>query len=118
MAGKTWILETGTKGTGANVVPIEKALKKPERPAELPAQSPKPRRPSGALSSKGRERRRQRPHQVERTTTPLPSGHVRKRSTGEIGKVQAVDAKAGTATVRWLKQGSVSTVPLSAVSRR
>jgi hypothetical protein len=117
MAGKTWVLETGTKGTGANLVPIEKALKKPERPAESPARPPEPRRPS-APSSEGRERRRQRPHQVERTTTPLPSGHVRKRSTGEIGKVQAVDAQAGTATVRWLKQGSVSTVPLSAVSRR
>jgi hypothetical protein len=50
--------------------------------------------------------------------TPLPAGHVRKRATGEIGKVQVVDAKAGTTTVRWLKSGSTSTVPLSSVSRR
>jgi hypothetical protein len=43
---------------------------------------------------------------------------VRKQATGEIGKVQAVDARAGTVTVRWLKSGSTSTVPLSSVSRR
>jgi hypothetical protein len=43
---------------------------------------------------------------------------VRKRGTGEIGKVLAVDARAGTATVRWLKAGATSTVPLSSVSRR
>jgi hypothetical protein len=43
---------------------------------------------------------------------------VRKKATGELGKVQAVDAKAGTATVRWLKGGAVSTVPLSSISRR
>lgn len=54
----------------------------------------------------------------EATVTPLPPGHVRKRSTGEIGRVQAVDAKAGTATVFWLKRGAVSTVALSVVSRR
>jgi hypothetical protein len=43
---------------------------------------------------------------------------VRKNATGELGKVLAVDAKAGTATVRWLKSGASSTVPLSAISRR
>lgn len=54
----------------------------------------------------------------ETTASPLPAGHVRKRATGEIGRIQAVDAKAGTATVFWLKRGALSTVPLSAVSRR
>jgi hypothetical protein len=43
---------------------------------------------------------------------------VRKKATGEIGKVRAIDAKAGTATVHWLKQNRTSTVPLSSVSRR
>jgi hypothetical protein len=43
---------------------------------------------------------------------------VRKNATGELGKVLAVDAKAGTATVRWLRSGASSTVPLSAISRR
>ena len=117
MASKTWVLETGTKGTGANVVPLEKVLKKPE-----PADRPRPRepvpRPERDAPAKRPERAPRTRQPVERTTTPLPPGLVRKRSTGEIGKVQAVDAKAGTATVRWLKRGDVSTVPLSAVTRR
>jgi hypothetical protein len=50
--------------------------------------------------------------------TPLPPGHVRKKSTGEIGKVRSVDPKAGTAVVYWLKQGQTSTVPVSAITRR
>jgi hypothetical protein len=33
--GKTWILDTETKGTGAHVVPLEKALKKPSPEQEL-----------------------------------------------------------------------------------
>jgi hypothetical protein len=115
MARRTWVLDTETKGTGANMVPLETVLKRPEQPAEPVARARKPaaRRDEGAP----RERRRRRPDRVE-TATPLPPGHVRKRSTGEIGKVQAVDARAGTATVHWFKRGSVSTVPLSAVSRR
>jgi hypothetical protein len=112
MANKTWVLDTETKGTGANVVPLEKVLKKPDPPAER-----RPRRPVAAPPAPRRTRRKSEP--VERTViTPLPAGHVRKRATGEIGKVQAVDAKAGTTTVRWLKSGSTSTVPLSSVSRR
>ena len=38
--------------------------------------------------------------------------------TGEIGRVQSVDPKAGTATVLWLRQGRTSTVPLAEVTRR
>jgi hypothetical protein len=53
-----------------------------------------------------------------RVSTPLPPGHVRKKATGEIGKVQSVDPKAGTAVVLWLRQGRTSTVPLSTVTRR
>jgi hypothetical protein len=114
MANKTWVLDTETKGTGANMVPLDKVLKKPD-----PA--PARRRPAPAAEPKREERRTRRPpapRTVERWSTPLPAGHVRKRATGEIGKVQAVDAKAGTATVRWLKGGATSTVPLSSVSRR
>jgi hypothetical protein len=55
---------------------------------------------------------------VEKRSTPLPPGHVRKKSTGEIGKVKAVDPKAGTVTVSWLRGGQVSTVPLSSVTRK
>ena len=114
MAKKTWVLDSETKGTGANMVPLEKVLKKPE-PAPEPATAR--RRPAPAAKPK-RAERRPAPRPVERSSTPLPPGHVRKRTTGEIGKVQAVDAKAGTATVRWLKRGATSTVPLASVSRR
>jgi hypothetical protein len=51
-------------------------------------------------------------------STPLPAGHVRKKGTGEIGRIQSVDAKAGTARVRWLKRGASSTVPLTSITRR
>jgi hypothetical protein len=113
MAKKTWVLDTDTKGTGANVVPLDKVL---ERPEPAPAR----RRPTPPAEPRRPERRRHaRPAEpVERTATPLPAGHVRKRTTGEIGKVLAVDARAGTITVRWLKAGATSTVPLSSVSRR
>jgi hypothetical protein len=114
MATKTWVLDTETKGTGANVVPLEKVL---ERAEPAPAQH---RAAPAAEPPRAERRERKRPARrpVERSSTPLPAGHVRKRATGEIGKVQAVDAKAGTTTVRWLKTGSTSTVPLSSVSRR
>jgi hypothetical protein len=56
---KTWVLDTETKGTGANMVPIDKVLKKgpakpePEflrrrprpEPAPEPAAEPEPRQP-------------------------------------------------------------------------
>jgi hypothetical protein len=112
---KTWVLDTETKGTGANVVPLEKALRKPEPdPAARPASAPK--REPAAVSPP----RKRRPPAGEpvRTSTALPPGHVRKKATGEIGKVLAVDARAGTATVSWLKRGATSTVPLTAISRR
>ena len=118
MARKTWVLDTETKGTGANVVPLEKVLEKPD-PEE------KPTRPRGTRSAPAEEPateaapRRARPQRpVSKTSTELPPGHVRKRSTGEIGKVEAVDARAGTARVRWLKRGAASTVRLSEISRR
>jgi hypothetical protein len=105
MARKTWVLDTDTKGTGANVVPLDKT------PAKQQSSPPRrklrlhhdvPNAPAAAP--------------VKRAT-PLPPGHVRKKATGEIGKIQAIDPRAGTATVRWLKSGTVSTVPISSVSR-
>jgi len=110
---RTWVLDTETKGTGANVVPLERVQRRPE---EAPARrAPRPQR--AAPSGQAAPRRPQAKAKPERTTA-LPPGHVRKQATGELGKVLAVDAKAGTATVRWLKSGASSTVPLSAVSRR
>jgi len=110
---KTWVLDTDTKGTGASMVPLEKKLEKAEPP-------PPRRRPAPAAKSSQGERRAHRRRAsgpVERSATALPAGHVRKRATGEIGKVQAVDARAGTVTVRWLRTGETSTLPLSSVTR-
>jgi hypothetical protein len=55
---------------------------------------------------------------VQTRSTPLGRDQVRKKTTGEIGRIRSVDAKAGTAVVHWLKQGRTSTVPLSALTRR
>jgi hypothetical protein len=118
--GKVWVLDTETKGTGANVVPLEKIQKRPE-----PAEKSRDGRARAAArpareSREARQPARPKPRETvtERSATALPPGHVRKKATGELGKVQAVDPRAGTATVRWLKSGSSSTVPLSAISRR
>jgi hypothetical protein len=113
---KTWVLDTETKGTGANVVPLEKVQRRPEDAPERPASRPKRSAPTREAAPRRRPRA-PRP-EPERTATALPPGHVRKNATGELGKVLAVDARAGTATVRWLKSGASSTVPLSAISRR
>src|SRR5918997_7034615 len=115
--GKTWVLDTETKGTGANMVPLEKVQQKagsePRRAAGT-----RTRRPSGA-GEKSANRRAQPPAEpARRTATALPPGHVRKKATGEIGKVRSVDPRAGQAVVHWLKRGQTSTVPLSAISRR
>ncbi len=115
--GKTWVLDTETKGTGANVVPLEKVLEQPsENPSEPVRASRK--RPAAVPRDEARRPRPGARREPEITSTPLPPGHVRKKTTGEIGKVLAVDPQAGTATVRWLKRGAASTVPLSAVARR
>ena len=51
---KPWVLDTGTKGTGAQMVPLEKVLKKqapdrepfvPPQPRPRAAAAPEPRRP-------------------------------------------------------------------------
>ena len=107
---KTWVLDTETKGTGARMVPLEDVIEDSPPPTRRRSKRPKPR-PAGA-------RPRRPKAQGQKTSSPLPPGHVRKKATGEIGRVQTVDARAGTATVLWLKQGRTSTVPLSAIARR
>jgi hypothetical protein len=109
--GKVWVLDTETKGTGANMVPLEKAQKQPEPAPARPRRRPEQR-------AAGDAPKRHRKPVAETTTTALPPGHVRKKATGEIGRIESVDAKAGTARVHWLKRGAASTVPLSAIARR
>lgn len=112
---KTWVLDTGTKGTGARMVPLEDALEKPKpkAPSAPPARKPAAPAPPRPPVADTRPKR-----QVEKRSTPLAPGHVRKKSTGEIGRVVAIDARAGTASVRWLKGGRTSTVPISSVTRK
>lgn len=105
--GKHWVLDTETKGTGARMVPLEDAVKEAEPKAPFVS---RPRKaPPTPTARKQRERK---------LLTPLAPGQVRKKATGEIGLVKAVDARAGTATVRWLRDGRTSTVPISSVSRK
>jgi hypothetical protein len=113
MARKVWVLDSETKGTGANVVPLEQALRGPE-PAAPPARRPSP----PARKAPPRPRPARARAEPERRSSPLPPGHVRKKATGEIGRVQAVDPRAGTATVLWLRQGRASTVRLAEITRR
>jgi hypothetical protein len=115
--GKTWVLDTETKGTGANMVPLEKVQQKAE-PQPRRATSTPARRPPGAGEKSARRRARPPVEPAPRTVTALPPGHVRKKATGEIGKVRSVDPRAGQAVVHWLKRGQTSTVALSAISRR
>jgi hypothetical protein len=101
---RTYKLDHFTKGTGASVAPLDDApAPAPERELNR-VRVPHERRPKAPPG--------------ERVSTPLPSGHVRKKATGEIGKVKSIDARAGTAVVHWLKHGQTSTVPLTAVTRR
>jgi hypothetical protein len=111
---KAWVLDTDTKGTGAQMVPLETVEERNRKPREAPTPPRREDAPKPASSTAPAKPRRP----AERSATPLGPGQVRKKSTGEIGKVLSVDPKAGTATVRWLKQGRTSTVPLTAVTRR
>ena len=106
MAKKTYKLEHFAKGTGATVVPNE-------------AETDRSGRDAGVSSvAVPRERRRGRSSaERQKLSTPLPPGHVRKKATGEIGRVESVDPKIGTAVVRWLREGRTTTVPLTALSR-
>jgi hypothetical protein len=54
---KIWVLDTGTKGTGAEVVPLEKVLRKPAAGAE-PALPPPKRRPRPAPQPAPRQPRK------------------------------------------------------------
>ncbi len=103
MPKRTYKLDHATKGTGASVVPVEDGGAKPDEPLRT---IPVPRE------------RREPAQRGPKVSTPLPTGHVRKKSTGEIGRVKALDPKAGTITVQWLHGGVTSTLPMADVTRR
>jgi hypothetical protein len=116
---RTYKLNYFTKGTGASIELLDEEAQgrneselKPLRP------QPKEERPAAAAKPKPRPAKREEAPARPKVSTPLPPGHVRKKATGEIGRVKAVDARAGTITVQWLKRGQTSTVPLTTVTRR
>lgn len=55
---KTWVLDTETKGTGAHVVPLEKARRARDRKAELNLVQLRQPTPSGSARVPGRPQRR------------------------------------------------------------
>ena len=115
---KVWVLDTDTKGTGAQVVPLEEAIEKTKAEDSSAARARRRRAESARKADKGRPRAPKPESPGTTWSSPLAPGQVRKKATGEIGKVRSVDPRAGTATVLWLRQGRTSTVPLTAISRR
>jgi hypothetical protein len=107
MPRKTYKLDHATKGTGASVVPVDGEGKATPEEKRRMRTIPMPPRERQTPAERG-----------PKVSTPLPPGHVRKKSTGEIGKVKAVDPKAGTITVQWLHGGVTSTLPMAQVARR
>ena len=102
---RTYRLDHFTKGTGASVAPLDGGDGAPAEKQGLNTVSlPHERRPRAPREQIG--------------ATRLAPGQVRKKSTGEIGRVRAVDPQAGTATVQWLRTGTTSTVPLTSITRR
>src|SRR3712207_5171736 len=101
---RTYRLDHFTKGTGASVAPLDDQ----GPPAEEP----------GVNSVSVPHERRTRVSREPIGATRLAPGQVRKKSTGEIGRVRAVDPQAGTATVQWLRSGTTSTVPITSITRR
>ena len=104
LMARTYKLNYFNKGTGAAVEPLDDSAD--SQSGDELRTVPMPPLP------------RKRKIRGEKISSPLPPGHVRKKATGEIGRVQSVDSKAGTATVLWLRRGQASTVPLAAISRR
>jgi hypothetical protein len=110
---KTWVLDTETKGTGAQVRPLDDVLEKPVERRRHGA------RPSPGEAAPATKPRAPQPAPRRQTSsTPLAKDQVRKKSTGEIGKLRSVDPRTGTAVVHWLRAGRTTTVPLTAISRR
>jgi hypothetical protein len=91
--GKTWVLDTSTKGTGAEMVPIEKVLR-PERSERSPLRS-KPLPKARLRPPKPAEPRRARRFKVVDTMTHrvIADGNVRAalRALEEVRNAVDVD---------------------------
>jgi hypothetical protein len=85
--GKTWVLDTSTKGTGANVVPLERVTKRSSAPEPL-AVPPKPRpRPEEAPEPKAPRRFR------------IVDVMTRQALADDVGAREALDVLKGTRSI-------------------
>jgi hypothetical protein len=78
--GTTWVLDSETKGTGANMVPLERVVKKPSGAPERPRVPRKPRPPKRE-APKSRQPRKFRV--VDVMTRQIPADGVGARETVE-----------------------------------
>jgi hypothetical protein len=84
--GKVWVLDTETKGTGAEMVPLEKALERPTEKRRLFADlKPEPRREEAPEASETRSRPRFKVVDVM----------TREALVEDVGTRAAVEALAG-----------------------
>ena len=84
---KAWVLDTGTKGTGAEMVPLEKVLKEP-------GAGPQP-----AVASKRRRARITEPERAPARRFKLVDVMTREVLAEDVGARTALEALAGFPTV-------------------
>src|SRR2546423_7239357 len=86
--GKVWVLDTGTKGTGARAVPLEKVLTKPPAVAE-PVAVPPRARPRPPEPPEPRQPRRFKVLDVM-TRQPLAEGVGLRETIDVLGPVRSI----------------------------
>jgi hypothetical protein len=87
--GRIWVLDTETKGTGANMVPLERKLKKPSGATEPIFKLREPAEPRPAEEPTPREPRRFK-------VVDVRSGQV---SVDDVGAHEAIEALNGFSSI-------------------
>ena len=80
---RTWVLDTETKGTGAQMVPLDKVVKKPGEPSGKPLFVPRKRRPPAPPADPA-PRRPRRFKVVDLTSREVLAGSADTRTTLEL----------------------------------
>jgi hypothetical protein len=87
MKGRVWVLDTETKGTGAQMVPLDSVLKRPE-PKQEPLVGPRSRRPKAAPAAEPRPPRRFRVVDIS-TREVLADGADARRTLELLGGLRS-----------------------------
>jgi hypothetical protein len=87
--GRVWVLDTETKGTGAEMVPLDKVRKQPAPPRERLLRAPKPRAAREPAPAEPRAPRRFRVVDVA----------TRAVLADDVGARQALDALTGIRSI-------------------